>query len=640
MQPLPRFSSTAAVLLAVPGVVLAIWGILFAAGGIAPGAASLIAAGTTIPAGIVLGLIAVGWWPFVLPSRPTLIAAAGLTVFALVAALSSLWSLSASDSVGTGILSAGYLGALALGVLLGPALRRPGVVFATGLTAIATVASTWALVARSFPATTGVQLSPRLSGTLTLPNALAILALTGLFGGLALCAHRDRRYRAVGGAIASLNMLALVLTSSRSGLGLALAGIIALLLVLPTAPRMRLVGLLAVVPAVICGFKIATWTAFTAPEQSVLPAGWGLIYALVGSAILGAAIAVVAVRVLPGAQPEGDRGHASRRTLLIALGGVIVLVIGFVVRAGGPSGAISAIRDGFTGPVGQTGIRIGIGSNRRDHWWATAWDGFRAEPWHGWGAGTFRLLEQTTQSPMYVTDSAHNAVLEALAGTGLAGGLSFVVGGVALVVMAVAGIRRPRIGDETGATVVALGAIAFLAQGLVDVDWSLLAQGVLVYAAIGAIAPVPHTQSRITAPARAIAGAVCIGLVFAGLVGVPTWLSARDTARSEASLIENPQAAYEAAASAHRYNPLAVEALLAEADALQELGDTQGAKAALRQAIALEPKNYETWLAYGTYLAYAWGQLEQGRAALQQALLLSGNDGSVYVVVDTLPPAQ
>ena len=121
---------------------------------------------------------------------------------------------------------------------------------------------------------------------------------------------------------------------------------------------------------------------------------------------------------------------------------------------------------------------------------------------------------------------------------------------------------------------------------------------------------------------------------------MPTWLSARESARSEASLIENPQAAYEAAASAHRYNPLSVDALLAEADALQELGDTQGAQAALRQAIELEPKNYEPWLAYGTYLAYAWGQLEQGRAALQQALLLSGNDGSVYVVVDTLPPAQ
>ena len=218
--------------------------------------------------------------------------------------------------------------------------------------------------------------------------------------------------------------------------------------------------------------------------------------------------------------------------------------------------------------------------------------------------------------------------------------MPFIVGGIALVVMAVAAVRHPRVGDEVGATVVAIGAIAFLAQGLVDVDWSLLAQGVLVYAAIGAIAPAPHQQSRITAPTRAIAGVVCVGLVFAGLLGVPTWLSARDTVRSEAILMDNPQAAYEAAASAHRYNPLAVDALIAEADALQELGDAQGAQAALRQAIALEPKNYEPWLAYGTYLAYAWDQLEQGRAALQQALKLSGNDGSVYVVVDTLPPAK
>ncbi|MSO46707.1 MAG: hypothetical protein EXQ67_01265, partial [Thermoleophilia bacterium] len=557
-----------------------------------------------------------------------------------VAALSSLWSLSANNSVGTGILSAGYLGALALGVLLGPALRRPGVVFATGLTALATLASGWALVARSFPATTGVQLSPRLSGTLTIPNALAILALTGLFGGLALCAHRDRRYRAAGGAIASINMLALVLTSSRSGLGLALIGIIALQLVLPAAPRMRLVGLLAVIPAGICGFKIALWTAFTAPEQSVLPVGWGLIYALVGSAVLGAVIAAAAVRVLPGAQPAGHRGHASRRTLLIALSGMIILMIGFVVRTGGPSAAISAIRSGFAGPIGQAGVRVGIGSNLRDHWWATAWDGFRAEPWHGWGAGTFRLLEQITQDPMYVTDSAHNTLLEALSGTGLAGGVPFIVGGIALVVMAVVGVRRPRVGDEVGVTVVAIGAIAFLVQGLVDVDWNLLAQGILVYAAIGAIAPAPHQQARVTTPVRAIAGVVCIGLIFAGLLGVPTWLSARDTVRSEAILIDNPQAAYEAAASAHRYNPLAVEPLIAEADALQELGDTQGAQTVLLQAIALEPKNYEPWLVYGTYLAYAWNQLEMGRAALQQALKLSGNDNSVHVVVDTLPAAK
>ncbi|MGI9116598.1 MAG: hypothetical protein ACR2JV_03035, partial [Gaiellales bacterium] len=99
MRPEPRFSPTAAVLLAAPAVVLSVWGVLFAAGGLSPGAADLIAASTAAPAGIVLGLMAIGWWPFELPSPAGLVAAGGLLVFSVVAALSGFWSLSATDSV-------------------------------------------------------------------------------------------------------------------------------------------------------------------------------------------------------------------------------------------------------------------------------------------------------------------------------------------------------------------------------------------------------------------------------------------------------------------------------------------------------------------------------------------------------------
>ena len=638
MRPLPRLSSTAAVLLAAPAVILAIWGVLFGAGGIAPGATELIAAGTILPAGVVLGLMAWGRWPFALPNRATLVAAGGLALFTIVAALSGLWSLSAAQSESTAILASGYLGALILGLLLGPALPRPGVTFATGLTALATVASTWALIARSFSATTGVQLSPRLSGTLTLPNALAVLALAGVFGGLALAAHRDVRLRALGGAVAAVNALALVLTSSRSGLGLTVIGIVVLLLLLPTPPRMRLAGLVAILPAIVLGFRAARWTAFTAPEQSVQPAGWQLIITTAVVVVLGAAIAAVFHRVMPGNDPAGTPRRATRRTLLIAVGGVALLGIAVVVRAGGIGGTIDAIRAGFTSPVGQAGVRVGIGSNYRDHWWATAWDGFLDKPWHGWGAGTFRLLEQITQNPTQVTDSAHNTILEVLAGVGLLGGIPFLVGGVALVVMAIAGIRRPRPGDAIGAAVIAVAAGGFLLQGLVDVDWSLAAMGVITYAAIGAIAPADQPQTRITAPWRAISGVLCVGLVAAGLFALPFWLSARQTVESQSLIVDDPAAALTQAASAHRLNPLAVPPLLAEADARESLGDSAGARRALQEAIRLEPSNYEAWLAYGTYLAFAWDDPEGGRQALQWAARLSGGDESVFVVLDAVPP--
>jgi hypothetical protein len=101
------------VLLAVPAVLVAIWGVLFGAGGIAPGATELIAAGTALPAGVALGLMACGRWPFVLPNPASLVAAGGLALFAVVAALSGLWSLSPAQSVSTAILASGYLGALA-----------------------------------------------------------------------------------------------------------------------------------------------------------------------------------------------------------------------------------------------------------------------------------------------------------------------------------------------------------------------------------------------------------------------------------------------------------------------------------------------------------------------------------------------
>ncbi len=641
MRPLPRLSPSTALLLAVPGVVMAAWGILFGAGGLAPGAANLIALGTTLPAAIVIGLVALDRWPFAMPSRTTLVAGAGLLAFGVVAALSATWSLSPQRSVDQAILAAAYLGALALGVLVGPALPRPGTAFAVGTTALATACSGWALLARSFTITTGVSLSPRLSGTLTLPNALAVLALVGLFGGLALCAHRERRLRAAGGAVAAINALALVLTSSRSGLGLALLGTIALLLVLSSAPRMRLVGLIAIVPAIVAGLRIATWDAFTAFERSLTPGGWRLLAAAIGVSIAGAAIAALVPRVLPGCDPAGPTGRASRRTLAIAGGGVVLLLLGLVVAAGGPSGTIQAIREGFSGPVGQSGVRVGIGSNLRDHWWATALDGFRERPLEGWGAGTFRILEQISAVPVYVTDSAHNTILEALSGTGLIGGLPFIVGGVALVLMAIDGIRRPRPGDAVGAAVTGIAALAFVLQGLVDVDWTLAAQGVVVYAAIGAIArqPAPTpTPARLSGSTRTVAGTLSIVLVVAGLFALPFWLSARDTMRSNAQIADDPAAALDGAARARALNPLAIDPLLAEAEARELLGDEAGATAALRRAIELEPENFEPWLYYGTFLAFSWGRVEEGRAALERALELNGDDWSVRTVYESLPP--
>ncbi|MFM7553491.1 MAG: O-antigen ligase family protein, partial [Actinomycetota bacterium] len=332
------------------------------------------------------------------------------------------------------------------------------------------------------------------------------------------------------------------------------------------------------------------------------------------------------------------RGRASRRTVAAALALLGLLAAAVIVRSGGPAGAVSAMRAGFTGSVDQTGVRIGLGANLRDHWWGTAWDGFTAAPLLGHGAGTFRLLEQTTQEPAYTTDSAHNTVLEVLAGTGLVGGIPFLLGSAALFALALKALRRTPADDAVGTTVAIIAAIAFFAQGLVDVDWDLAAQGVIAFAAIGAVSRACAFGSERPAPTRVVAGVGATILLAAGLFALPLWLSAQQSEKSSRILLDDPQGALELATSAHRYNPLAVEPLLAEADAREILGDRGGAQAALLRSIDREPANFEAWLYYGTYLAYSWGEPEMGRVALERALDLSGGDPSVLSVYESLPP--
>ncbi len=640
MITLSPYERVLAVVLAAPGGLAIALGTLFGAGGLSPGAAVLIAASTAIPAAAVLTLIAAGQWPYARPSNAALVAAGGLIVFTAMAALSMTWSLSLARSRDDAILAAGYLGALILGGLLAPAVRRPGLVVAVYLTGVASLASLIALVTRTFTFTTGVQFTPRLSGPLSLPNAMAIMALAGLIGSMALCIHRDRRLRALGGGLVGLNALALTLTSSRSGLGLAVLALLAVALVLPAGPRMRLVPLVALIPATAIGFRVASWPAFTDPSKLVAAAGWGLLAATAASVVLGALIAFAADPVARGAglDPDGPRGRASRRTLAIA--GIVVLLgaLAVVVRSGGPVGTVDAVRAGFSSPVSETGIRIGLGANFRDHWWGTAWRGFTNDPITGTGAGTFRLLEQTTSDPAFTTDSAHNTVLEAFAGTGIVGGLAMLIGGIGLVAMGVIGVRRARPGDEVGAVVAATAAIAFLLQGLVDVDWDLAAQGVAAFAAFGALGWSFAAASRPLPALRIGLAVLAVPLLVGGAFGVPTWLGARAVERSSALVAENPEAAYAAAISARRYDPLAVEPILAAADARERLGDPRGAQSLLVEAIDREPANYEPWLSYGILVGLSLGQTETGRVALERALRLSGGDPSVRGILDEYPP--
>jgi tetratricopeptide (TPR) repeat protein len=82
-----------------------------------------------------------------------------------------------------------------------------------------------------------------------------------------------------------------------------------------------------------------------------------------------------------------------------------------------------------------------------------------------------------------------------------------------------------------------------------------------------------------------------------------------------------PKVAYRDARDARSLNPLALDPLLTQAEALEQLGDAQGARQLYIDAVELQPLNWRPWWELGRFEE---GQRDFGRAipALERAVEL------------------
>jgi hypothetical protein len=307
-----------------------------------------------------------------------------------------------------------------------------------------------------------------------------------------------------------------------------------------------------------------------------------------------------------------------------ALLAVVVVVLGGLGDGDGPGRRPRSRRD-------RLGRLTSLNANNRDHWWGTAWSGFREHPWTGTGAGTFRLLEQVTRDPAIPAENAHNVVLEALAGTGLLGGLLMATAGVALIAGAARGDgdgrgRRPAPG---------LGPVRRRRRGV----RAVARRGRLGHrggrrAGHGG----PRHARRPTAAAdggrpggplgrlaAALLVAWCVGF---GVAAVPPWLAERAAGDAELRIVDDPRSALDQAEDARRFDRRSVRALMILGEAREATGDTPGAKQAFEQAVRLEPRNYETWLRAGTQQHLNWGDARGALVTLGRALELSGGNAT------------
>jgi hypothetical protein len=392
-------------------------------------------------------------------------------------------------------------------------------------------------------------------------------------------------------------LVAVVLTFSRFGIILAVAGAVAWMWI----DRDRLDSLVAAL--------IATpVAALVAVDGLALPGiadddtshhtrvHDGLIFGVLFLA--GAAVVIeLARRLLVHEGSVAFRRRLALWSLGVGAALCVVALLTLIVRAGGPTDFVRVRWNEFAHAqtTGTPGRLTSTSSGNRWHWWQQSWDAFARHPGGGTGAGSFALTstvsahnaEQSTVEP-------HNVPLQFLTETGIVGFLLY-AGVVAAVVVAV--MRGPHDrATQVLALVVAIGWV----HSLVDIDWNFVAtQGPLLAVAGVLVAPPAHAAARLR-PLPAVGVAVCALAALYSLFA--PWYSDRrlQDAFSAVSKTDFVGAA-NAARDAHNLDPLALDPIRLLAVTLEGVRDYRGAKRYYVLGTTREPENPETWYDLGAF---------------------------------------
>ena len=593
--------------------------LLLGAGGCLAAAAALFSAGSSDGRLVWLGLAALvlaaalgvgvlAGLPRPAPRREAVVALGLFTAFVCWNGLSVLWSVEPDrswDYFNRGLV---YLSFALVGVAVGAYVPRAPRFWAFVLSATIALALGWALLGKAVPALDSSGRIARLSSPIGYWNALALLFDLALPLALWLAARREHPHwlRAAGVVYVYALVVGLLLTYSRGGVAVA-AVAVALWLWLG---RPRLEGAAALLLGGAAGLGVAVW-AFSRPglAQDLQPHSVrvhdGAWFALVFSL---AAVAVGALAYL-GSVAEERRPLTARRRWLVGRAALAVLVAGASVAVvalvveSKPQGWFRDFTQQPTNP-GQTvgpGRLANISSTSRWQWWKEAWHAFEKQPLRGTGAGTFDLTHRLLRSNSIVVTEPHNVPLQFLSETGIVG-LLLAVGAAAAAALAV--VRSWR-GFDASAIALVVAAGTYLLHSIVDFDWDFVAVTGPFFLTVGVLlgrgtAPVERRVFLAPLPA-AVAIAVALSLLT-------PWFAKQTTDAAEAAIADGrPVLALHDARDARSLNPLALQPVLVQAIAEEQLGDLAAANRLYLHAVDLQPLNWRAWYELGRF------QLDQQR---------------------------
>ena len=532
-------------------------------------------------------------------SREALVALGSLLALVAWSGISVVWSIEPDRSwayLNRGLV---YFALLAFGLWLGPWLRE----WAFLLAGVLALPLGWALLGKAIPALGASGRIGRLSSPIGYWNALGLLFAMALPLALWLAARREHPHwlRSAGVVYLYALIVGLLMTYSRGGV--LAAAVSAALWIALGSPRIESAAALLLGGG--AGLGVAAW-AFTRPGLSsdnqpdsvrVHDGAWFAVVFVLG------AIAVAALAYLGSLSEErrpltdARRRAVERLALGVLVAVVAVGVVALVVEAK-PEGWFRDFTAQPTNAALQGGPEhlVNASSSSRWLWWKEAWRAWEKQPWRGTGAGTFELTHRLLRTNTIVVTEPHNVPLQFLTETGLVG---FVLVLLGVGAAAVGVVKRLRPARDPAVVGLAVLCVAYVLHTLVDFDWDFVAVSAPFLLTLGALlgGPAVRDEPRVVWSPLPVAVAAALALSL-----LTPWFAQRDTDSAQAAIFDGrPLVALRDARSARSLNPLALDPLLAEAAALEQLGDVQGARSVYIDAVELQPLNWRGWFELGRF---------------------------------------
>jgi O-Antigen ligase/Tetratricopeptide repeat len=565
--------------------------------------------------------VALGLAPRAEVPRAAVAALALLGAFAAWVGLSMAWA--AADELAFAEFDRVLLyGGVAALVVLG-ARRASAAAWVDGLALGLVAVALLALASRFFPETFGdPDIAPYLPGAgevrLSYPvnywNGLAILCALAvpLLLRVALVA-RARLVAAL--AVTPLPAIAAVVyfASSRGGALTAVAG--ALVLVALTERRYGALAALVAGGAGAAAFVALAdrWPELVddplAPEAVSQGRSAALVLAV---CCVGSGALFGLVRLIPLRQPP--------RALGFALVGAAVLAAAVAVVAADP---VERFED-FKRPPQPGGANdveshlVSLGSTGRWQHWSAAVDQFREAPLHGEGAGSYAAWWAEHGVIRGFVSEAHSLYLETLGELGLVGFALIVA--LFVLVLAVGGLRALAHDRVTTASAAAAFA-AYAAAAGIDWMWELTVVSLVGMALLGllvgpATLPAAEAVPRVATGVRVAVPALAVVLVVAAALPLLKGAALRESRRE----VERGRTAeaIDAALDARALEPWAASPPLQLALVHEAAGDVDEASRWIDEAIDRDPRDWRIRLA-AARIATRAGDVDEARAQLDRA---------------------